>query len=280
MATALRTEPVVAGPPAPFRVVARRRETRDTWTLRLEPVAGEPLSTRPGQFTMLYAFGVGEVPISVSGDTGGPLVHTVRSVGAVSAAICASRKGAQLGVRGPFGIGWPGPDCTGGDLVIVAGGIGLAPLRPVLYEAFRRRGEYGEVALLYGSRTPDDLLYVRELQRWRARGDIQVDVTVDTASGDWRGKVGVAAKLIGAARFDPTRTTALVCGPEIMMHFTVLDLLDRGVSADRIYVSMERNMRCGVGHCGHCQLGPTLICRDGPVYLYSDVRALMAVREL
>jgi NAD(P)H-flavin reductase len=280
MATAPRTEQAVAGPPAPFRVAVRRRETRDTWTLRLEPVSGGTIGARPGQFTMLYAFGVGEVPISVSGDTEGPLVHTVRAVGAVSSAICAARKGEQLGVRGPFGIGWPGPDGSGGDLVVVAGGIGLAPLRPVLYEAFRRRDEYGEVAVLYGSRTPEDLLYVRELERWRARGDVQVDVTVDTAAGGWRGKVGVAAKLIAGARFEPSRTTALVCGPEIMMHFTVLDLLDRGIPPDRIYLSLERNMRCGVGHCGHCQLGPTLICRDGPVYRYSDVRRLMAVREL
>jgi NAD(P)H-flavin reductase len=164
--------------------------------------------------------------------------------------------------------------------VVVAGGIGLAPLRPALYEVLRRRGEYGEVALLYGSRTPDDLLYRRELERLRGRFDLHVDVTVDSAEGGWHGKVGVVPKIIGGARFEPDSTVALVCGPEIMMHFAAQALLERGVPGERIFLSMERDMRCGLGHCGHCQLGPTLICRDGPVYRYDELRELMAVREL
>jgi len=267
--------------PVPFRVTRRRRELRDTWTLELEPVAGDRLSPAPGQFTMLYVFGIGEVPISVSGDANGDtLVHTVRAVGAVTQAICATRPGALLGVRGPFGNSWPVDAAAGSDVVVVAGGIGLAPLRPALYELLRRRGEYGEVTLLYGSRTPADLLYSKELQRLRSRFDLQVDVTVDSAEGGWRGKVGVVPKLVAAARFDPESTVALVCGPEIMMHFTARALLERGVAAERIYVSMERNMQCGLGHCGHCQLGPTLICRDGPVYAYADVARPMGVREL
>jgi NAD(P)H-flavin reductase len=280
MATQPLTEPILAAPPAPFRVEALRRETHDTWTLRLEPVSGGGLEVRPGQFAMLYAFGVGEVPISVSGDPQGPLVHTVRDVGAVTKAICSARRGTALGVRGPFGNAWPVDEAAGGDIVIVAGGIGLAPLRPALLEVLRRRDEFGEVVLLYGSRTPRDLLYVRELERWRGRFDVQVDVTVDSAEGEWRGKVGVVTKLIGGARFDPARTTALVCGPELMMRFTAQALEDRGIAPGRIALSMERNMRCGVGHCGHCQLGPTLICRDGPVYRYDELEHLMAVREL
>ncbi len=266
--------------PAPFRVTRRRRELRDTWTLELEPVAGEPLRVQPGQFTMIYAFGIGEVPISVSGAIDGPLVHTVRSVGAVSQAICASQPGAVLGVRGPYGNAWPVEAAAGSDVVVVAGGIGLAPLRPAVYELLRRRAEFGEVALLYGSRTPGDLLFARELQRLRGRFDLQVDVTVDSADTGWRGKVGVAPKLITGARFDPDSAVALVCGPEIMMHFTARALLERGIPAERIYLSMERNMRCGLGHCGHCQLGPTLICRDGPIYRYDEMEELMAVREL
>ena len=270
-----------AGPmtPRPFRVVRRRRETRDTWTLELEPVAGEPLEALPGQFTMLYAFGVGEVPISISGRSGGSLVHTVRAVGAVSEAICATRPGEVLGVRGPFGNAWPIEEAAGSDLVVVAGGIGLAPLRGAVYAGFDRRREFAEVAVLYGSRTPGDLLFVRELERWRRDG-LQVDVTVDTATSDWRGKVGVVAKLVGAARFDPDSAICLLCGPEVMMHYTGLALLERGVPADRIFVSMERNMRCAVGHCGHCQLGPTMICRDGPVYPFDVAERLTAVREL
>jgi anaerobic sulfite reductase subunit B len=266
--------------PAPFRVASRRRETRDTWTLALEPVGGRPLEPAPGQFTMLYAFGIGEVPISISGDVGGPLVHTVRAVGSVTQAICAARRGSVLGVRGPFGNAWPVADALGSDVVVVAGGIGLAPLRPAVTEVLRQRGEFGAVALLYGSRTPGDLLYRSELQRLRARFDLHVDVTVDAADAGWRGKVGVVPKLIDGAQFDPASAVALVCGPEIMMHFAARALLERGMPASRIYLSMERNMRCGLGHCGHCQLGPTLICRDGPVYSYDRLEALMAVREL
>ena len=266
--------------PAPFRVARRRRETRDTWTLELEPIAGQRIVPAPGQFTMLYPFGIGEVPISVSGAVGGPLVHTVRAVGSVTQAICSSAPGSVLGVRGPFGNAWPVAEAAGSDVLVVAGGIGLAPLRPALLELLAHRSEYGAVALLYGSRTPSDLLYRAELQRLRARFDLQVDVTVDAAAGGWHGKVGVVPKLIDGARFDPASVVALVCGPEIMMHFAARALLDHGVPAARIYLSMERNMRCGLGHCGHCQLGPTLICRDGPVYSYDQLEALMAVREL
>jgi NAD(P)H-flavin reductase len=266
--------------PAPFRVTRRRRETCDTWTLELEPVGGAALEPAPGQFTMLYAFGIGEVPISVSGAAGGPLVHTVRSVGAVTHAICSSARDSVLGVRGPFGNTWPVADASGADVLVVAGGIGLAPLRPAVLEVLRRRGDYGELALLYGSRTPGDLLYRAELQRLRDRFDTQVDVTVDAAAGGWHGKVGLVPKLIESARFDPASAVAFVCGPELMMHFSARALLERGVPGSRIYLSMERNMRCGLGHCGHCQLGPTLICRDGPVYSYDRLQALMSVREL
>lgn len=280
MATPLPIEPVVVAPPRPFRVTGRARETRDTWTLRLEPVEGVPLTIRPGQFAMLYAFGVGEVPISVSGDTTGPLVHTVRAVGAVSRAICGSAEGSTLGVRGPFGNTWPLDAAVDGDVLAIAGGIGLAPLRPVLHELRRRRNAWGEVALLYGCRTPSDRLYVDELERWDDGADLQVEVTVDAAVATWRGRVGVASTLIADAHFEPSRTTAFVCGPEIMMRFTANELVSRGISADRIYLSMERQMQCGVGHCGHCQLGPTLICRDGPVYRYDELEPLLAVREL
>jgi anaerobic sulfite reductase subunit B len=279
MATPLPTEATVAAPPAPFRVADRARDTHDTWTVRLEPVDGEALHTRPGQFAMLYAFGVGEVPISVSGNTAGPLVHTIRTVGAVTRAICA-RETSTVGVRGPFGNTWPLEAAAGGDLLVIAGGIGLAPLRPVVYELLRRRDAWRDVALIYGTRTPRDLLYGRELQRWHDAADMQVEVTVDTADGSWPGRVGVAPKLIASARFEPARTSAFVCGPEIMMRFTAKELLSRGVSADRIYVSMERNMQCGLGHCGHCQLGPTLICRDGPIYRYDELEPLLSMREL
>jgi len=260
--------------PAAFRVAARRQDTGDTWTLALEGTA--PLEFEPGQFTMLGAPGCGEVPISISGDPAEPrrLVHTVRAVGAATAAICASEPGRVLGVRGPFGRPWPVDAIEGADVVVVAGGLGLAPLRPAILRLVARRARYGRVAVLVGGRTPDAVLYPGELERWGA------DVTVDAAARGWRGRVGVVTKLIDLAAFDPGSAVALVCGPEVMMGFAVEALRRRGLATDRVHVSMERNMQCGIGHCGHCQLGPTLVCRDGPVYRWEELEPWLAIREL
>ncbi len=267
--------------PVPHRVRSRAQETVDTWTLELEPLA-ERVRPRAGQFDMLHAFGVGEVPISTSGDHegDGPLTHTIRAVGAVTQALCALEPEAVVGVRGPFGTEWPLAEAAGGDLVVVAGGIGLAPLRPAIRHALERRDDYGSVAVLVGARTPQDLLYVEELERWRARLDVEVDVTVDAAAVGWHGRVGLVTTLIPGAVIDPASASALVCGPEVMMTFVVRALLERGLPLGRIWISMERNMRCAVGHCGHCQLGPTLICRDGAVFPAGAMQDLMEVREL
>ena len=268
--------------PERFRVADRRRETEDTWTLELEPVdRTSAFEFRPGQFTMLYAFGAGEVPISISGDPAAParLVHTVRSVGAASAAISNTEPGRMLGVRGPFGSHWPVADAEGRDAVVVAGGIGLAPLRPVVYEILGARERFRSAQLLYGGRQPDQLLYADEIEEWRNRG-LDVEVTVDIAPVGWPGNVGVVPSLIDRARFDPDRAVAFVCGPEPMIRFSAEALIARGMDADRVHVSMERNMKCAVGHCGHCQLGPTLICRDGAVFPAGAMRRLMEVREL
>lgn len=257
--------------PAPYRVVERRQDTADTWTLELEP----PLPFQPGQFTMLSAGGAGEVPISISGaTTGHRLVHTVRAVGLATEAICAAEPGRVLGVRGPFGVPWPTAAIDGADVVIVAGGIGLAPLRPAILHVLAHAGRYGRTLVLYGARSPDQLLYPEQLTEWGA------EVIVDTADGDWTGPVGVVTKLIDRAAFDPAAAVAMLCGPEVMMRFAVRALAARGVSPERMYVSLERNMQCGIGQCGHCQLGPTLICRDGPVYRYADVEPWLAVTEL
>jgi NAD(P)H-flavin reductase len=266
--------------PHPFVVRERSDETSDTWTLVLDPVDGIGPSVAPGQFMMVYVFGVGEAPISVSGppDREGPVVLTVRAVGAVTQAICASEPGAVLGLRGPFGTSWPIAGSTGADVVVVAGGIGLAPLRPVVLHALEHRPDFGRVVVLYGARTPDDLLYPAALLGWSQ--EAAVDVTVDAAESGWAGKVGVVPKLLPRAEFDPASTVVFVCGPEIMMRFTIEALLERGVPPERIHISLERNMRCGVGHCGHCQLGPTLICRDGPVYSYETAAPWLEVREL
>lgn len=277
--------------PRPFRVTRRRQETRDTWTLELEPLSGAPIGAEPGQFTMVYAFGVGEVPLSVAGCPGpaggdgpagddGPLVHTVRAVGAVTEAICAARPGDVLGVRGPFGRGWPLSAAAGSDVVVVAGGLGLAPLRPLIRRILRRRDDYGEVAVLVGSRTPADLLHRRELAGWQERADLQALVTVDGGEPGWRGRVGLVTALLRDVRFDPARAVAFTCGPEIMMRLTARALVDVGVPADRVHLSVERNMHCGLGHCGRCQLGPLILCLDGPVHGYDRLGPLLAVREL
>lgn len=267
--------------PLPYVVARRRRENHDNWTLELEPVAEAIEPIGPGQFDMLYAFGVGEVPISTSGEPGAErLVHTIRAVGAVTQALCATGPGGVVGVRGPFGNRWPLDEAHGRDLVLLGGGVGLPPLRPVVYHALAHRPDFGELVLLYGGRTPRDLLFGKELERWRGRLDMSVEVTVDAAASDWRGQVGVVTKLVPAARFDPANAVAFVVGPEIMMRFSALALLDRGIPADRIWISMERTMRCGVGLCGHCQLGPTLVCRDGPVYRWDEIAPLLEVREL
>jgi anaerobic sulfite reductase subunit B len=266
--------------PASYRISGRREETHDTVSITLEPT-GKPIADfRPGQFTMLYAFGLGEIPISVSGPAGSPsLTQTIRAVGAVSTALCTAQPGQVVGVRGPFGTGWDETAAVGRDLLLVAGGIGLAPLRPALLAALRERHRYRRVIVLIGARSPAELVFANELARWRENG-ADVEVTVDKADASWPGNVGVVTQLIGRIGLDPARTTALICGPEVMMRLTARTLLAAGVTAASIRVSLERNMQCGTAECGHCQLGPLLLCRDGPVVSYTVAEPLMAIREL
>jgi NAD(P)H-flavin reductase len=265
--------------PLSFRVDSLEQDTADTSTLTLSPVGDRTPPIRPGQFMMVYVFGIGEVPISVSGTSHGGVVElTVRDVGAVSRAICASGPGTILGLRGPFGTSWPIEAAEGSDVIVVAGGIGLAPLRMLIRHVIGTREEFAAFSVLYGARTPADLLYLDELEAWRERADVAV--TVDAADATWVGHVGVVPKLIGPARFDPRTAHAFLCGPEVMMDFTILQLLGHGIASERIHLSMERHMDCGVGLCGHCQLGPTLICRDGPVYTHSEIAPWLEVREL
>ena len=268
--------------PAWYRVARKRQETHDTWTLSLEPEREGLVPFAPGQFSMLYAFGTGEAPISVSGDLtrAGPLVHTVRAVGAVTRAICALEAGAWIGARGPFGTSWPIQQAEGRDVVVVAGGIGLAPLRPVIYHVLANRDRYGRFVVAYGGRSPAELLYLEELERWRGRFDVELEVTVDAAGTGWRGRVGVVPALIPRAQLDPERTTAFVCGPEVMLRFTALALREAGLGDESIQVSLERSMKCAVGICGHCQLRELFICKDGPVFSYDRVEALMRTRAL
>lgn len=267
-------------PPLPYRVADTWAETADTWSVELVPTGRGLPPFAPGQFAMIYAFGVGEVPVSASDLQGrhGGLVHTVRAVGAVSDALCRLRPGDSVGLSGPYGTGWDLEAAVGQEVLIVAGGIGLAPLRPVVHAVLARQEAYGSLAVLLGARTPADLIYRTETERWRGRA--RVEVTVDRPGPGWRGAVGVVTTLLDRLDVRPERTCALVCGPEVMMRHTARDLVTRGLPPHRIQVSLERNMQCATGHCGHCQLGPLLVCRDGPVVGYDRVAPLLLVREL
>jgi len=269
--------------PQPYVVRRFVRDTDDTFTLTLMPAAGgDALPFAPGQFNMIYAFPTGDVPISVSGSVRrrDVLTHTIRAVGPVTRALAQLRRGDQVLVRGPFGEPWPVDKAQGHDVVVIAGGIGLAPLRPVLYHVLAQRKRYGRLCLLYGARTPSDVLYRRELSKWRSRLDMQVEVTVDRDDASWQGDVGVVTQLLERAQFEPSRTIAMVCGPEVMMHFSRQALQKRGVPEAQIFVSMERNMKCGVGSCGHCQLGPFFICKDGPVFDFARIAPVFGQKEL
>ena len=284
-----QTEVVTAGPvpdpmlPMPYRIQRVRQETDDTFTLEILPEdSSKGFCFAPGQFNMLYVFGVGEVPISISSDPDdAPLLkHTTRVVGTVTKAMRKLKRGEVMGIRGPFGSHWPVEEATGRDVVIVAGGIGLAPLRPALYRLMAEREKFRRIVLLYGTRTPEDMLYRHELEQWRGKFDLEIEVTVDRAASTWRGNVGVVTTMIPRAPFSPSNTFAMVCGPEVMMRFTVMELLKRGVAAERIYLSAERNMKCGIGFCGHCQYGPTFVCKDGPVFAFPSIAPILGKSEI
>lgn len=278
--TAAAADPMV---PAPYRIAHVKRENHDTFTLELEAVAGPThFSFQPGQFNMLYVHGVGEIPISISGDPARSdrIFHTTRAVGPVTRAMQRLREGDVLGVRGPFGTSWPVAAARGRDIFLVAGGIGLAPLRPAAYQLISGRELFGKVMLLYGARTPRDLLFTSELRAWSRRRRLDTRTTVDRASDPWRGNVGVVTTLIPQLMFDAKNAIAMICGPEIMMRFTAMALQARGVLRQNIYVSMERNMKCAIGLCGHCQYGPEFICKDGPVFPLERIERLFPIREL
>ncbi|MDJ0836185.1 MAG: FAD/NAD(P)-binding protein [Acidobacteriota bacterium] len=255
-----------------------QQETQDTFTLTLE--TPEPFNFKPGQFNMLYIPGAGEAAVSISGDVTQPheLIHTIREVGNVTRGLVALKPGDQLGVRGPFGRPWPMDVVDGRDVLVIAGGIGLAPLRPAVLALSAKRAEIGRLTVIYGARSPEDMLYAREFLGWKDA--FVARATVDTASPSWRGNMGVVTKLISPVDFDPTRVIAMICGPEIMMRFAIRSLSALGVEDDRIFLSMERNMKCAAGICGHCQYGNYFVCKDGPVFDYDQVRKLFGVKEV
>jgi NAD(P)H-flavin reductase len=223
---------------------------------------------------------LGEIAISISSDMEDTrrIGHTIRSVGNVSSAIGRMKVGDTLGIRGPFGSWWKLDECSGKDIVIAAGGIGLPPIRPVLYYVMNHRHEFGRVILLYGARTANDLQFSAEYQAWQAK-DIEINVTVDRGDDSWQGRVGVVPILFYNTRVDPRNTVILTCGPEIMIRFVIFEALARRVPPERIFVSLERNMKCGLGSCGHCQLGPYFVCKDGPVFSFDQLQPYVNVEE-
>jgi NAD(P)H-flavin reductase len=269
--------------PVPYRVRSRVTENRDSSTLQLDPVGELLTAPLPGEFMMMYAFGIGEVAISVSGVPTGSdstITHTIRSVGAVSRALHNAQPGTVIGMRGPFGTNWELAEAVGRDLIIVAGGVGLAPLRPVVLGALTNRDAYGRVTLIAGARSRDDFLFAEELQDWARAGSIGVHLTVDVPVQGWPGEVGFVTEPLRRLPLRPANTTAFLCGPEPMMRNGALELMRKGLAAQDIRVSLERNMQCGIGWCGHCQLGPLLLCRDGPVVSYDAAEPLLTVKEL
>jgi NAD(P)H-flavin reductase len=261
--------------PEPAVVRAVEPETPGVATFRLELQDARRQAAyryEPGQFNMLLVSGLGEVPISISSAPGEQpgIGHTVRFVGTVTRVMARLRPGDVLGLRGPYGTGWPLARARGQDVLVVAGGLGLAPLRSAIHTLLARRGDYGRLMLLCGARHPVDLLYHGEYAAWERQG-LEVLVTVDRADATWTGRVGVVPALLGRVSFDPARTVAFTCGPEVMMRFTVYELLARRLSPERIFLSVERNMQCGVGLCGRCQLGPYFVCHDGPVFAFNHI---------
>jgi NAD(P)H-flavin reductase len=264
-------------------VVSVQQEVTDVATLGLrfiDPSMQRAYSFRPGQFNMLYLPGLGEAAISISSDCNDRSLvsHTVRFVGNVTRGLSRLRPGDQVGVRGPFGRSWPLEQLEGKDLFIACGGIGLPPLRPAIGHIVRHREKYGKVTLLYGARTPAELMFTQEYEQWREAG-IEVEVTVDRADADWPGRVGVVPMWFYQFRIDAQKTAVLTCGPEIMIRFVIFEALARRVAPESIFVSLERNMKCGQGSCGHCQIGPYFICRDGPVFQFSALEPFFNVEE-
>ena len=271
--------------PVPARILDVREENFNTRTFTTQFV-DEEIRNRyrfvPGQFNMLYVPGVGEAAFSMSSDPArtGTVDHTIRKVGSVTRALERVGKGGLVGLRGPFGRGWPLEEMEGKDVVVVAGGIGIAPLRPVVYWLLARRDYCRRVVLLYGCRTPEDRVFADELERWEEEDAIEVLVAVDNATGDWAGPVGVVTDLLRRIKVDARRTVVLVCGPKILNRVAAWSFLQLHVPRDQVYVNLERNMNCGFARCGHCQYGGKFVCTDGPVFCFAEIADIFAKEDI
>lgn len=269
--------------PAEAEVVERIQESPSVFTLRLRlSDARERAAYRfaPGQFNMLYLYGVGEVPISIVSDPRDPehLMHTIRSVGRVTRGMAALAAGQRIGLRGPYGRGWPLEQAAGRDLLVLTGGLGCAPVVSVINYVLLRRPSYGRLVIIQGVKHAEDLLWRDRYAEWATQPDTQVLLSADHGDPLWPWHVGLVTEVFDQACIDPGRTLVMMCGPEGMMRASIRELSRRGIPEHCLYLSMERNMQCAVGHCGHCQYGASFVCRQGPVYAYPEVKALFDVR--
>ncbi len=260
----------------PATIVEKAQEAQDIFTYRLRLVdqaVRRAFQFAGGQFNMVYAFGVGEVAISIVSDPEDPelLDHTIRIVGRTTQAIGRLGPGDVLGIRGPYGRGWPLDKARGKDVVIITGGLGCAPVVGAIEYIFRRRDQYGAVKILHGVKAPHDLLYRERFDAWRRQPDTEVFLSSDQPAKSWQYHIGVVTELFEQVRITPGRTVVLMCGPEIMMRVGIPILVHRGISESSVYVSLERHMECGIGLCGHCQMGPYFLCKDGPVMRYDTI---------
>lgn len=269
--------------PHDAEVVAREQESGNIFSLRVR-LADEALRTSfryaPGQFNMLYLYGVGEVPISIVNDAQGgqALIHTVRALGRVTRGLAQLKVGDRLGLRGPYGRGWPLAAAQGKDVLVVTGGLGCAPVVAVIYHVLRNRGHYGHLTIIQGVRHSDDLIWKEHYNRWRAQPNTTVLLAADKAGPGWPWHVGLVTELFREIDIDPQRVMAMLCGPELMMRAAIEELIARGLPESMLYLNMERNMQCAVAQCGHCQYGSRYVCRDGPVFAYTEVKNLLGVR--
>lgn len=262
------------------RVIDNVRESMDVFSITLEAPLERPYRFKAGQFNMLYGFGIGESAISISSSPQAheTITHTIRTVGSVTNHLAKLKTGDMLAIRGPYGTAWPITQAKGKSVLLIAGGIGIAPLKPVIHELIKHRSLYKNITVLYGTRTPNDLIFQSEYSDWKK--NITFDYIVDHADLNWHGNIGVVTSLIQSHLNEPQDTVIMMCGPEVMMRFCLLECVQSGVPVSNIYLSMERNMQCGFGQCGHCQWGPYFICKDGPVMQFSAIERFFYKKAL
>ena len=263
--------------PQPARIVDVRPLTALEKLFTLELPGGLSLGHQPGQFVEVSVFGIGEAPISISSSpsrSNGTFELCVRRSGDLTGVLHRMQAGQVLGVRGPFGRGFPIERFHGKDLLFAPGGLGLAPLRSLINQVLDERGQFGRVTILYGAKHPSELLFTDELAQWAARNDVEVRLTVDRPDADWKGNVGVITTLFPRVQIYARNTVAVVCGPPVMYRFVLMELLGKGIAESSIFLSLERRMKCGVGKCGHCQVNHVYACQSGPVFSYAEIKGM------